>query len=73
VNSNWAWCKSIDTQANEYGGARAPRRYIVQQQITARTAGVDKIAAASQKTMELLQQCGTGPGLQIYGIEFDQA
>jgi hypothetical protein len=56
VNSNWAWCKSIDTQANEYGGARAPRRYIVQQQITARTAGVDKIAAASQKTMELLQQ-----------------
>lgn len=46
----------IDTQANEYGGARAPRRYIVQQQITARTTRVDQIAAASQKTMELLQQ-----------------
>jgi uncharacterized protein len=46
----------IDTQANEYGGTRAPRRYIVQQQITARTARVDQIAAASQKTMELLQQ-----------------
>jgi hypothetical protein len=46
----------IDTQANEYGGTRAPKRYIVQQQITARTARVDQIAAASQKTMELLQQ-----------------
>jgi uncharacterized protein len=46
----------IDTQANEYGGGRAPRRYIVQQQITARTTRVDQIAAASQKTMELLQQ-----------------
>lgn len=46
----------IDTQANEYGGTRAPKRYIVQQQITARTSRVDQIAAASQKTMELLQQ-----------------
>jgi hypothetical protein len=46
----------IDTQANEYGGTRAPRRYIVQQKITARTTRVDQIAAASQKTMELLQQ-----------------
>jgi uncharacterized protein len=46
----------IDTQANEYGGTRAPRRYIVQQQITARTTRVDQIAAASQKTMDLLQQ-----------------
>jgi uncharacterized protein len=46
----------IDTQANEYGGTRAPRRYIVQQQITSRTTRVDQIAGASQKTMELLQQ-----------------
>jgi uncharacterized protein len=46
----------IDTQANEYGGSgRAPRRYIVQQQITVRTPRVDQVAAASQKTMELLQ------------------
>jgi len=46
----------IDTQANEYGGAgRASRRYIVQQQITVRTSRVDQVAAASQKTMELLQ------------------
>jgi hypothetical protein len=55
----------IDTQANEYGGTRAPRRYIVQQQITARTTRVDQIAAASQKTMELLQQgivLSNGPG-----------
>jgi uncharacterized protein len=46
----------IDTQANEYGGAgRAPHRYIVQQEITVRTARVDQVAAAAQKTMELLQ------------------
>jgi uncharacterized protein len=46
----------IDTQANEYGGGgRAPRRYIVQQEITVRTPRVDQVAAASQKTMELLQ------------------
>lgn len=46
----------VDTQANEFGGGnRAPRRYIVQQEITVRTPRVDQIAAASQKTMELLQ------------------
>jgi uncharacterized protein len=45
-----------DTQANEFGGAnRAPRRYIVQQEITVRTPRVDVVAAASQKTMQLLQ------------------
>jgi hypothetical protein len=47
----------VDTQANEYGGnTRAPRRYIVEQQITVRTARVDQIAAAAQKTMQLLQK-----------------
>lgn len=47
----------VDTQANEFGGGnRAPHRYIVEQEITARTARVDQIAAASQKTMQLLQQ-----------------
>ncbi len=45
-----------DTQANEWGGAnRAPKRYIVQQEITVRTKNVDTIAAASQKTIQLLQ------------------
>lgn len=47
----------VDTQANEYGGnTRAPHRYIVEQQITVRTPRVDRIAAAAQKTMQLLQK-----------------
>lgn len=46
----------VDTQANEYGGNRAPRRYIVQQEITVRTSRVDQVAAAAQKTMQLLQK-----------------
>jgi uncharacterized protein len=46
----------VDTQANEFGGGtRSPRRYIVEQQITVRTPRVDQVAAASQKTMQLLQ------------------
>jgi hypothetical protein len=46
----------VDTQANEFGGPnRATRRYIVQQEITVRTARVDQVAAASQKTIQLLQ------------------
>jgi hypothetical protein len=47
----------VDTQANEFGGGnRAPRRYIVEQQITVRTSRVDQVAAAAQKTMQLLQK-----------------
>jgi len=46
----------VDTQANEYGGARAPHRYIVEQQITVRTARVDQVAAAAQKTVQLVQK-----------------
>jgi uncharacterized protein len=47
----------VDTQANEYGnGNRAPYRYIVEQQITVRTARVDQVAAAAQKTMLLVQK-----------------
>jgi uncharacterized protein len=47
----------VDTQANEYGGGnRAPHRYIVEQQITVRTVRVDPVAAAAQKTMQLLQK-----------------
>ena len=46
-----------DTQANEFGGAnRAPHRYIVEQAITVRTSRVDQVAAAAQKTMQLLQK-----------------
>jgi len=47
----------VDTQANEYGGnERAPHRYIVEQQITVRTPRVDQVAAAAQKTIQLLQK-----------------
>src|SRR5579863_2828114 len=46
----------VDTQANEYGGNRAPHRYIVEQTITVRTSRVDQVAAAAQKTMQLLQK-----------------
>src|ERR1700742_2238900 len=47
----------VDTQANEYGaGNRAPHRYIVDQEITVRTARVDQVAAAAQKTIQLLQK-----------------
>jgi uncharacterized protein len=47
----------IDTQANEYGGGnKAPHRYIVDQQITVRTARVDQVAVAAQKTIQLLQK-----------------
>jgi|HubBroStandDraft_6_1064221.scaffolds.fasta_scaffold154676_2 hypothetical protein len=47
----------VDTQANEYGGGnRAPHRYIVEQEITVRTARVDQVAAAAQKTIQLLQK-----------------
>jgi hypothetical protein len=47
----------VNTQANEFGGGqRAPHRYIVEQQITVRTTRVDTVAAAAQKTMQLLQK-----------------
>src|SRR5579864_1189860 len=47
----------VDTQANEYGGGnRPPHRYIVEQRITIHTSRVDKVAAAIQKTMALLQK-----------------
>jgi hypothetical protein len=48
---------AVDTQANEYGGGgRAPHRFIVEQSITVHTSRVDQVAAASQKTMMLLQK-----------------
>jgi hypothetical protein len=47
----------VDTQANEYGGGnKPPHRYIVEQQITVRTSRVDQVAAAAQKTIQLLQK-----------------
>jgi hypothetical protein len=53
----------------QYGaGNRAPRRYIVEQQITVRTSRVDQVVAAAQKTMQLLQKgivLGGNPGQGI--------
>lgn len=43
-----------DTQANDYGGGRAPNRYIVQQSITVRSHDVNKVAGAIQKTSSLI-------------------
>jgi hypothetical protein len=52
----------VDTQANEYGGGvRAPHRYIVERQVTVHTSRVDQVAAAAQKTLQLLQK-GIVPG-----------
>src|ERR1700749_2796859 len=59
----------VDTQANEYGaGNQAPHRYIVDQEITVRTARVDQVADAAQKTIQRLQKgivfnSEPGPGL----------
>lgn len=54
-----------DTEANEYGSTqRAANRYIVQQSIAVRSKDVDKIAAAVQKTSDLIAQgvvLGGGP------------
>lgn len=46
-----------DTQASGYTSNKPPsRRYVVQQGITVRTARVDVVAAAAQKTMQLVQR-----------------
>jgi len=47
----------VDTQAQEYGNAnRAPRRYIVEQEVLVVTPKVDQVAAAAQKTLALLER-----------------
>lgn len=64
----------VDTQANEYGGSeRAPKRYIVEQQITVRSSRVDQIAAAAQKTLLLLQKgvvLSSNPGMPGQGLAY---
>lgn len=47
----------VDTQTNECGGDnRPPHRYIVKQHISVMTSNVDQVAAAAQKTMNLMQK-----------------
>jgi hypothetical protein len=43
-----------DTQANAYGGDRAPNRFIIRQSIMVRSAEPDTIFAASQKVSDLV-------------------
>lgn len=45
-----------DSQANRFGSARPNYRYVVQQEILVQTTHVDQVAAATQKTMTLVQQ-----------------
>ena len=58
--------RRVDTQGKEYGGGvRAPHPYIVEQQIGVHTSRVDQLAAAVQKTLQLLQKgsvLGGNPG-----------
>ena len=64
----------VDTQANEYGGNRAPRRYIAERQITVRTSRVEQVAIAAQKTMQLLQKgvvLTSEPGQQALVYKFN--
>ena len=54
----------IDTQANEFGGQKQPNRFIVQQEVSVRSTNVDQVAAAVQKTSELIARgvvLGAGP------------
>jgi len=46
----------IDTEANEYGGKRGAKRYIVEQEISVSTSRVDQVAAAAQKTILLVHK-----------------
>ncbi|MGH9434512.1 MAG: SIMPL domain-containing protein [Terriglobia bacterium] len=44
----------IDTQANQFGTPNRPNRFIVEQRIWVRSKNVDQVAAAVQKTSELI-------------------
>jgi uncharacterized protein len=56
----------LDNQANQFGAGNHPaHRYIVAQQITVMTSRVDRVAAAAQQTIGLLQEgivLNGGPG-----------
>jgi len=46
----------VDKQANEYGNAERGARFIVEQPVTVRTARIDQVADAAQKSISLLQK-----------------
>jgi len=45
-----------DNEANRFGNRKAAYRYIVSQEITVETTRVDQVAAAAQKTIDMVQQ-----------------
>lgn len=57
----------IDTQANEFGAAKNPNRFIVQQQVSVRSTNVDQVAAAVQQTSALIARGVVLGGGQNYG------
>lgn len=44
----------IDTEANEYAPAKHPNRFIVEQEVSIRSTNVDQVAAAVERTGELI-------------------
>jgi uncharacterized protein len=58
-----------DTEANDFGGARPPNRYIVQQSITVRSHNVQQVAAAVQKASSLIASGVVLGGGQQYGSQ----
>ncbi len=63
-----------DNQANEYTQNRPLNRYVVQQTVTMQTRQVDKLAAAGEKTAELLQEgiiIASTPGGRTEGITYE--
>jgi len=58
----------IDTQANEFGSGTRPNRFIVQQEVSVRSANVDQVAAAVQKTSDLVARGVVLGAGQNYGM-----
>lgn len=63
-----------DMAANQYGSANSrANRFIVLQQVTVRSRNVDKVAAAVQKTSQLVARgvvLGTGQGYGAAGVSY---
>jgi len=63
-----------DMAANQYSSANSrANRFIVQQQVTVRSSDVDKVAAAVQKTSQLVARgvvLGTGQGYAAGGVSY---
>jgi len=56
----------VDTEANEYAPGKHPYRFIVEQEVSVRSTNVDQVAAAVQRTSELIAR-GVVIGASNYG------